>query len=369
MQLIRPRATIDLDALARNHDRIIQELGGVRPAGIVKADGYGLGASAVARRLWAEGCRQFFVARLDEGIELRRALPDADIHVLDGPLPGTAGELLAADLIPVLNSLGQVECWRRTAATAGRSLSADLHFDTGMRRLGIPDAEADVLADDRSQLEGLDIQVVMSHLASADVAGSPQSAEQLARFGELRARFPQGLASLANSAGVFLGPDYRFDLARPGIALYGGSPHPDSGRPNPMETVLTLEAPVVQVQPVEAGRSVGYGATHTPTGNTRLATVPVGYADGFLRSGSNGGQVSIGGEPAPIVGRISMDLTIIDVGHLEEDRVRPGTPVELIGPHCPVDEVAARAGTIANEVLTGLSHRYERCHLGEAPSP
>lgn len=364
--LTTTRATIDLDALARNHARIISELGGAAPAAMVKADGYGLGAVQVSQRLWAEGCRRFFVARLDEGIELRRALPSAEIQVLDGPLAGTADELLGADLVPVLNGLEQVARWRSTAASTGRRLPATLHFDTGMHRLGIPGAEAEMLADDPTLLDGVDIRFVMSHLASADVAGSPQSAEQLDRFRALRARFPQGLASLANSAGIFLDPAYHFDLARPGIALYGGSPHPDSGRPNPMEPVLTLEAPVVQVQPVEAGRPVGYGATHSPAVPTRLATIPVGYADGFLRSGSNAGEVAIGGERAPVVGRISMDLTIVDVGHLTEDQVRPGTAVELLGPHCPVDEVAARARTIANEMLTGLSRRYERRYLGRA---
>jgi alanine racemase len=364
--LTRATATIDLDALARNYHLLTDRLGGRRPAAMVKADGYGLGAAPVSRRLRVEGCTRFFVARLDEGIELREALPEAEICVLDGPQPGTEGELLGAGLVPVLNGLDQVERWRHTATAAGRPLPAALHFDTGMRRLGIPAGEAETLAARPDLLQGLDIRHVMSHLASADVAGSPQSAGQLELFRAIRARFPDGLASLANSAGIFLDPAYHFDLARPGIALYGGSPHPGDDRPNPMDPVLTLEAPVLQVQRVEAGQPVGYGATHVPDRTTRLATIPVGYADGFLRSASNRGEVAIGDDRAPIVGRISMDLVILDVGHLPEGAVRPGTAVELIGGRCLVDEVAARAGTIANELLTGLGRRYRRRYLGGA---
>ena len=369
--LTRPRARVDLDALAGNYHRLAAKAGGRLPAGMVKADGYGLGAVAVARRLLAEGCRRFFVARLDEGVELRAALvpgSGAEILVLDGALPGHEPALLDAELTPVLNDLGQVERWRRAADGAGRTLPAALHIDTGMTRLGLPPGESEVLAADPSRLNGVGIGLVMSHLASADVPGSPQPNEQLERFRRLRARFPQGQASLANSAGVFLGPAYHFDVIRPGISLYGGAPLPGCG-PNPMASVVTVEVPVLQVQSVGAGVTVGYGATHRTEGPTRLATIAAGYADGFLRHGApvdpGRRQVCIAGQAAPVVGRVSMDLIVVDVGHLPESIVVPGTPVEILGSNCPVDEVAAAAGTIANEVLTGLSARYRRAYEGD----
>jgi alanine racemase len=364
--------TIDLDALAANYRLLTTRAGGNPPAGMVKADAYGLGAGPVARRLVAEGCNRLFVARLDEGLEVRAALNgdatsgrDADpvrILVLDGVVPGTEGELLAARLTPVLNDLAQVERWRAAARSAGRPLDAALHFDTGMTRLGIPAGGADRLAADPGLLDGLAVDVVMSHLASADVPASDHPAQQLRRFLDLRARFPQGLASLANSSAVFLGPEYHFDLVRPGIALYGGAPQPDC-RPNPMAPVVTVEAPVVQVQRVEAGIPVGYGATHRTEAATRLATVPVGYADGFLRAAGRARFVAIGERTVPVVGRVSMDLIIVDVGEVPDALVGPGTPVEVLGRRRLLDDVAAEAGTIANEILTGLGRRYERVYL------
>ncbi len=380
-QLIRPQATVDLDALARNYRQLTERAGGRPPAGVVKADGYGLGAVPVARRLLAEGCTRFFVARLDEGLALRSALaavvdPPA-ILVLDGVQPGTEDELVGAGLVPVLNDLGQIERWQARAATAGRALPAALHFDTGMTRLGIPAVEADQLSADPSRLDGIATEMVMSHLASADEPGSEQPADQLGRFRRLRARFRQGQASLANSAGTFLGSDYHLDLVRPGIALYGGAPLPGLST-NPMEAVVTVESPVLQVQDVGPDTTIGYGATYRTERPTRIATVAAGYADGYQRAATLAKptelgepptrSVAIGGRPMPVLGRVSMDLLTIDVGQLPAGAVEPGTPVELLGPSCPVDQVAAASGTIANEVLTGLSRRYRRIYLGESDS-
>jgi alanine racemase len=167
-------------------------------------------------------------------------------------------------------------------------------------------------------------------------------------------------ASLANSAGIFLDPSYHFDLVRPGIALYGGTPLSDGT--NPMQSVVTLEAPIIQVRNVIEGDTVGYGATHCMSRDGRIATVALGYADGFLRSGSGSAQVHLAGRHVPIIGRISMDLVTIDVSEIEAEFLYPGSPVEFIGPHCGIDDVAERAGTIANELLTDLGHRYERVY-------
>lgn len=380
-KLTRPRATVDLDALAGNYRRLAELAGGRLPAGVVKADGYGLGAVPVARRLMAEGCTRFFVARLDEGLALRSALATAvdppAILVLDGVQPGAEDELVAAGLVPVLNDLGQIERWQARATASGRALPAALHFDTGMTRLGIPAVEADQLSADPSRLNGIATELVMSHLASADEPGSDQPAEQLGRFRRLRARFRQGQASLANSAGTFLGPDYHMDLIRPGIALYGGAPLPGLSS-NPMAAVVTVEAPVLQVQDVGPDTAIGYGATYRTERATRVATVAAGYADGYQRAATLAKpaelsepptrSVAIGGRAVPVLGRVSMDLLALDVGRLPVDAVGPGTPVELIGPTCPVDEVAAASGTIANEVLTGLGRRFRRVYLGESHS-
>lgn len=366
----RPRATIDLAALVGNYRIILDRLAGGAVAAMVKADGYGLGAIPVADALWAAGCRRFFVARLDEGIALRAALPEAEINVLDGVVPGTGPELAANDLVPIINSIAQLDEWRTAVAGSARSTAAGLHFDSGMGRLGIPADETDWLADHPDALGGIEIRHVMSHLASADVPGSPQSAVQLERFLAIRDRFPAGAASLANSAGVFLGPAYHFDLVRPGISLYGGAPFPGSGRPNPMQSVLTVEAPIIQVRTAAAGETIGYGATHRVTSPARIATVPVGYADGFLRSSSNVGLAAVAGRPVPIVGRVSMDLITLDVTELDDGLAQPGAIVELIGPNCPIDEVAGRAGSIANELLTILGRRLERRYVGrDRPRP
>ncbi len=369
--LRRPRATVDLDALAANYRRILTELNGVPAAGVVKANGYGVGALQAATTLWDEGCRRFFVARVDEGIELRAGLADAEINVFDGFVPGSSDELLANDLIPILNSMDQLLAWAEVARTAnattkpnaGGRLRAGIHIDTGMRRLGLDPDEYRTLLARPELLADLDVRHVLSHLASADVDGSAQSAEQLSLFAEVRSQLPMGTASLANSAGIFLDPKYHFDLARPGISLYGGSPFPDSGRPNPMRSVVTLEAPIIQVRSAHPGESVGYGATHQITADSRIATIPVGYADGFLRSISNRGMAAIDGVPVPIIGRVSMDLITLDVSGVDQRSLHPGAPVELLGENCPIDEVADRAGSIPHEFLTNLSRRFELRYL------
>ena len=362
MSLTTARLTVRLDAVRENYRRILAELAGVPAGAAVKADGYGLGAVPVSQGLWAEGCREFFVASLAEGVELRAALPDVAINVFNGAVPGTEHDLLANDLVPLVISPAQLHGWRAEARRAGRTLPVGLHFDTGMNRTGIPATEAAAILDDPSALDGLEIRHVMSHLASADEPDSTQPEEQLARFVEVRERFPQGVASLANSGGIFRGAEFHFDLTRPGIAIYGGAPFP--GHDNPMRQTVVLEAPILQLRDVEPGDRVGYGATYDVTDPGRHAVVPVGYADGYPRSTSNSGSVTIAGHRAPIVGRVSMDLTIVDVTAVPARHLALGAPIELIGDHNPVDDVARAAGTIANEILTDLGRRYDRVHGG-----
>lgn len=334
------RLTVDLDALAHNHAVLAREAAGAEVAPVVKADGYGLGAAEVSRRLWAEGARSFYVARLAEGEALRAALPEATIRVFDGATPGSSARLEAARLIPVLNSLEQAEAWRGPAA---------LHIDTGMNRLGLRLEEAERLKDPGR------IDLIISHLACAPDPVHPLNTSQLDRFNAARALFPNARASFANSAGTFLGQTYRFDQVRPGISLYGGGPmeRPDAR----LKTVATFEAPILQVRDVPKGESVGYGAAFTAERPTQVAILGAGYADGLLRSWSPRGEVWFEGRRLPLLGRVSMDMIAVDVTGKD---ARPGAMVELLGPHIAVDDAATAAGTSAYELLVRLGTRAER---------
>jgi len=358
------RLTIDLDALAHNFHALRAQAPGAEVAPAVKADGYGLGAAELARRLWAEGARSFFVARLEEGQALRAALGagrPATLYLLDGALPGHGEALLAAGLVPCLSSLEQAAEWSALAASAGRPLDAALHVDTGMNRLGLRPEEAAALAADPARLAGINVSLVMSHLACANEPGHAMNPRQLAAFRAVRARFPRARASLANSAGCFLGPDYRFDLVRPGIGLYGGGPFdaPDER----LAPVAILEAPILQVRHLPAGESVGYGATFTAGRPTRLAVVAAGYADGVLRAFSPDGYGWFRGARRPVAGRLSMDLMAFDITGCDD--ARPGEMVELLGPNVPLNDAAAAAGTAAYECLVRLSPRARRVVRGE----
>lgn len=354
--------TVDLGAIVRNWRALGERLKpGASCAAVVKADAYGLGMADVAPALAAAGCRRFFVAQLDEGIALRGLLPAAEIAVLGGVLPGTVGEFRAHRLAPVLNDLGQLESWR----IGGGGEPAILHVDTGMSRLGLSPGELATLAGERHRLDGVRLAAVMSHLACADEENA-LNREQLERFRRALAALPPAPASFANSAGIFLGPEFHFDIARPGIALYGGNPLP--GHPNPMLQVVRLQGKILQVREIDRGETVGYGATHTATRPTRIATVGVGYADGWLRALGNRGGAVVAGRQVPLVGRVSMDLITLDVTGIEPALARPGSFVDLLGDGRTVDEVAAEAGTIAYEILTSLGHRYHRVHLA-APAP
>jgi len=344
------RLTIDLAALAANYTLLRTRAAGAETGAVVKADGYGLGAGPVARRLWDDGARTFFVARLAEGVALRADLQGraARIVVFDGLLaaPAAYGD---ADLTPVLNTAQQARLWRAAGLSGGV-----LQVDTGMNRLGVSLEEAAILAHD-----GLAPDLVMSHLACASEPAHPMNAAQLAAFHEARALFPDARASLANSAGVFLGSDYHFDLVRPGIALYGGAAL-TAGDPAALRPVATLHAPILQVREVERGGAVGYGADWIASRRSRIAIVAAGYADGVLRAAAAGGFRLAGG--MPLVGRVSMDMLAIDVTDAGE--VEVGQDIELFGAATSINDLAAAAGTIPYEVLTRISTRAERVYLG-----
>ncbi len=340
---------IDLTAIGQNW----QDLSARHPSGpvaaVVKADCYGLGAARVAPYLHALGCRHFFVAHLAEALALSPLLPRSMLAVLNGVWPGDAETYVAHEITPVLGSLAEIDAW------AGRA-PAILHVDTGMNRLGLGRVELDDLASLRQPGSW---RYIMTHLVSAESLDPAVSRAQAARFAAACAKLPPAPRSLANSSGIFLGAGFASDLARPGAALWGVNPLP--GRPNPMRPVVTLRARILQLRVVRVGETVGYNGTWTAPGTRRIATVSVGYADGYPRALTNRGAASFDGRGVPLVGRVSMDLTTFDV---TATHAALGDWLELIGPHMPVDEVARRAGTNGYEILTQLGHRYSRTFIG-----
>jgi alanine racemase len=356
--------TVDLGAIAANW-RGLRDAGraGGRPidcAAVLKADAYGTGATVVGPRLAAEGCRHFFVAHIDEAIALRGVVPDHPIYVLNGLLPGTEADFVEFGLTPALNHLGQLNAWRAAAQRYSRPLDAVIHIDTGMHRLGLAPEEAQLLAAERGRLRGLRLALLMSHLVVSEEPNNPINGEQLSRFRSFVRAMPGAPASFANSSGIFLGPDYHFDLLRPGAALYGINPTP--GRANPMLTTVTLHARVLQVRRIDALQTVGYGAAWRSARPSRVATIALGYADGYFRTLINRTHVHLAGHKVSVIGRISMDLVTIDVTDVPEADSQPGALVEVLGPHLTADDLAEHARTNAYEVMTALGRRYARLY-------
>ncbi|MBA8818626.1 alanine racemase [Ochrobactrum sp. P6BSIII] len=361
--------TIDLAALRHNYSAVARHIAPTRAAAVVKADAYGLGAQRVAPAFYEAGCRDFFVAHLGEAIALRPVLKaDATLYVLNGLQPGTEAACAREGIVPVLNSLEQVENWANLAASSGKKLPALLQVDTGMSRLGLSARELDRLADNLSLLDGIDVRFIISHLASGDEPANPANASQLAAMRAALARLPRLPVAFANSGGSFLEKSYHFDLARPGVALYGVDPATEHEAENRIVPVLTLSARVIQVRDVEKGAAIGYGGTYIAEGPMRIATIAVGYADGWFRALSNKGSAFYGDTRLPIVGRVSMDSITLDVSALPEGTLKLGSLVELIGPHQRLEDVASECDTIPYEILTALGNRYARIYVDSARS-
>lgn len=363
--------TINLDALRANWAELNRASGRAECAGVIKANAYGLGIRQITEALIAGGCRTFFVATLSEARVVREVQPGATIYVLDGLLPGASPHYSGFDLRPCLSSLEEIREWVAYCDAIGRRLRAAIHVDTGMSRLGLPPAEVDLLAtDERGLLERFEPALLMSHLACADEPNNPMNELQRQRFEAVRSRLPPMPASLANSGGTFLGSAYHYDLVRPGIALYGGRAL--EGRPNPMRWVVKLQARILQVREVEAGTTVGYGATYRTNRPARIATLACGYADGFLRAlssptGRPGPVGFLGEHPVPVIGRVSMDLITVDVTDVPDKLAIRGAWVEVMGARTTIDDLTDRAGTIGYELLTRLGQRVHRVYLGGEP--
>ena len=352
-----PWVDIDLGGICKNYAFLRDQAPTAKTAAVVKCDAYGLGlesvASAIASR---EKCDIFFVAYPEEGVALRKALAklstknaSPEIFVFNGPLPDTIGLFEQARLTPVLNGFEQAEIW----ASRMPNISAALHIDTGMNRLG---AAIDRL-DSIMSLKDLNIAMVMSHLACSSEPKNPKNEIQRQRFIEASNRFPNAKRSLAASGGALLGKDFHFDLIRPGIALYGGSPF-DHDEPR-LKPVAALRAPVIQMRDAEPGETVGYDGTHHVDSNARLATIALGYGDGFPRSGSAKAAASINGDLAPVVGRVSMDLISLDVSALKH-AVKTGDVATFFGEKVSLFEAATACGTIPYEMLTSIGSRVDR---------
>jgi alanine racemase len=354
--------TIDLAAVESNWRALTHYTVTAECAAVVKADAYGLGLEPVTAKLAAAGCKTFFVADLAEARRVRARAHEAAIYVLNGFSPEGAPAFMEINARPVINTMTELAEWDTFVAAHKWLGGAALHVDTGMNRLGISSGEAMALAP-RVQTENHGITLLMSHLACAEVADHPLNAKQIALFREIRVLYRGVPASLANSAGIFLGDSALCDLARPGAALYGINPRP--GHPSPVRGVVELTGRILQIRNVERGDTIGYGAAWTAKRASRIAVAAVGYADGLLRSAGgtdqgHGGAAMVGGKRCPFAGRISMDLVCIDITDLPPDAVHRGHAAIFIGEGIDVDDVAAAAGTIGYEILTRLG---PRCHL------
>ncbi len=356
--------SIDLGAIQKNWRYLKAHAGAAECGAAVKGNGYGLGVEAVGRALWDAGCRSFFVARPKEGEELRLVLPEATIYVLDGLFPGQAEFYAQNNLLPALISIEEAREWAAFGRVYGRHLPCAVHVDTGINRLGFSFDEYAALLGDAEIMDSIHVSLLMSHLACADEPTHPLNAVQRDAFTAVRSKLPGVPASLANSAGIFLGKDYAHDLVRPGIAIYGGNPTPALA--NPMRAVALLEGTILQTRNVAAGDTVGYSATWRAPRDVKIAVLGAGYKDGVPRALSSGSSnapphVYLGGMRCPIIGRISMDMMAIDVTDLATP-VKRGDLAEILGPNILIDEAAGWAGTISYELLTRLGSRYARLY-------
>jgi alanine racemase len=357
--LASAQVTINLGALKSNYATLAAVAMSAHVGVAIKGEAYGLGMAACAKALWDAGCRIYFVARPMEGADLRVVLPDANIYVLDGFYLGQADFYVRHKLMPALISMEELQAWKVQAA--GQPCA--IHFDTGINRLGFTPFEFAHLCAESDLLKGINIKLLISHLACSDEPDHPLNLRQLTAFQDLRKLLPQVPASFANSSGIYLGPEYHYDIVRAGVALYGGNPLP--GESNPMKPVVTLQAKVMQTRLVTEGDSIGYSATWTAPRTTRIAVLGAGYRDGIPRKLSSNrhdgpAQVFLGGKRCPIIGRVSMDMMAADVTNVD---VKRGDLAEIFGPNISVDEAAGFAGTISYELLTHLGNRYARTYV------
>lgn len=403
-QLAKGKAVlkIDLSIVKENYLALLNLVD--RPSTLgasVKADSYGLGMTKIAPVLAKAGCNDFFVANLEEGIILRQSLKrdfknenpnisindnsssNANIYVLNGVFRNSEAELEEYKLQPVLNNLEQVSIWQEYCKKNQQSpldksklsgMGCVLHINTGMNRLGMPEYEYLKILQEPALLDYFEVSLLMSHLSSSDEPDSQENLKQLDKFKWLigksslgnkeRLVLPDKLKntrrSLSNSGGVFLGKEYHFDLLRPGGSIYGLHCHPKAA--SCIKNPVFLYAPIIQVQNISKGERVGYNGSFKANKDMRIASLPIGYADGYMRSLSSKSCVYIDGQPARVIGRVSMDLLSIDVTSIDPAKSSIGDIVQVIGVQSTPDNLAKEAGTIGYEIITSLGARYERVY-------
>lgn len=364
---------IDLHALRNNWRRLNKASGKAECAAVVKANGYGCGADMVVRALIKEKCKSFFVANVNEAIELRKINKKIKIFSFAGFNAKTKNYFLKYDIIAVLNSLDEIElCASLTNAKlkslTNAKLKCAIHIDTGMNRLGINIDEWQELVANKKLLSKLDLQLLMTHYACADVAGHKKTKQQTKIFQRAIKLLPKKVpCSAANSAALLQGK-YEFNLTRPGIALYGGQAI--GNKKNNMRVVVSLFGKIIKIRECKKGEAIGYGASEVAKQKMKIAYVGVGYGDGYMRSNSNKGveqrKLSAAargyfkGRYIKGVGRVSMDMCAFDISKVKNCKV--GDYIELLGEHVKLEEVAKGVGTIGYEVLTGLATRVARIY-------
>lgn len=350
---MQPVLDVDLQAVRANYRLLKARHAAKTSAAVVKANAYGLGVEAISKALHEEGCREYFVATLDEGIELRRILPHDFIAVFNGPFAGEEKGYMAHRLHPVLNELSQLERWR----DASRDAPCVLHVDTGMTRLGMDHPMLERAVAEYPDFCKTRIAVLMSHLACANDPAHPLNAQQLARFGQTKKLLPGIRTSLCNSSGLFLDTAYHHDSGRPGCALYGITPVEGE---NPMQPVVTLSVPILQLRRLTQDESVGYGATYQVKAGSKIAITALGYADGWLRMLTNQGFAYVAGHKVPFAGRVSMDMIALDVSTVDEATLANTRVAEFLNKEQTVNDIAKACHTIGYEIFTRLGHRIQR---------
>ena len=356
--------TINLSALVENWRILGSTVGSSTCSAVLKANAYGIGITQAGSALYRAGCNSFFVATAEEGAELRSTIgPNAIIMALNGALKENTNSLIEHNIIPVLNSLDQVDLWKNLANKQKSKLFSCIHIDTGMNRLGLSKEDVPKLIKRLERLSNIRISLIMSHLACAEDQENQKNKQQLSSLFRLKKGLPSAKLSIANSSGIFLGSDFHLDMVRPGAALYGINPTPSNV--NPMQEVVHLKGKILQVRRIDSPQTVGYGATYLADSPRQIATVAIGYGDGYLRSLSNRGVGVLGGIRVPVVGRVSMDLLTLDITNANPEYSKPGEWVSFIGGGISLDEIAYNAGTIGYEILTALGNRYSREYVDE----
>lgn len=358
---------IDLEAVAHNYRIFCSTLNkGTICSAVLKANAYGMGVKEVSLRLYQEGCRHFFVAHLTEAIELKNYVgKDSFIYILNGLRRGDEEVYAHYNLIPVLGDPLQIHLWNTFCQKKQQPYKAVLHFDTGMTRTGLSSKAAQNLGI--LQISHMEIICIMSHLACAYEPPHPMNEIQRLKFDSLCKRFPFALASLANTSALCLGSNYHYTMVRPGLALTGCRSSMPHGNYT-LKPAIKAYAQILQINEILPGESVGYNATFSASRASRIATLGVGYADGYLRSLSNRGEVYFEGQKLPVIGNVSMDLLIIDITDVLPNKIQPGDWVELFGDNIWIDKLAEKAGTVSWEIFTRLGPRFERFYLNTLQS-